>query len=190
MTTSPGTKIGYGRISTADQSTDLQTDALRDAGCERVFIDEASGTLRDRPQLTRALDYLRPNDVLVVWRLDRLGRSLRNLIDVVQQLAERDIGLISLREAIDTTTPSGRLVLHVFASISEFERDLIVERTRAGLQAARARGRVGGRPAVLTGEKLRVARQMYDSREYTVTAIADTLGISRATVYRHLQRSA
>jgi DNA invertase Pin-like site-specific DNA recombinase len=180
------TRIGYARVSTTDQDPALQVDALQAAGCDRVFIEQASGSLRERPELSRALDYLREGDSLVVWRLDRLGRSLRHLIDTVADLQGRGIGLVSLAESIDTGTSAGRLVLHVFGSLAEFERELIIERTQAGLAAARARGRVGGRPAVLKGEKLDAARQMYESRRYTVAAIARTVGVSRATLYRHL----
>jgi DNA invertase Pin-like site-specific DNA recombinase len=178
--------IGYARVSTHDQQPDLQADALADAGCQRVFIDTASGVVAARPQLERCLDHLRSADTLVVWRLDRLGRSLRHLIDTVSQLEERGVGFRSLTESIDTTTPSGRLVFHVFGALAEFERELIRERTRAGLDAARARGRYGGRPTVMTPQKLAVARQMYASREHTMDAIAKTVGVGRSTLYRHL----
>lgn len=184
--TSTGTKIGYGRVSTTDQDPALQLDALRAAGCKRVFVDKASGTLDERPELTKALDYLRPGDVLVVWRLDRLGRSLKHLIELIGDLGERGVGFQSVTEAIDTTTASGRLLFHIMGALAEFERQLIVQRTVAGLAAARARGRIGGRPRVLTGDKLRAANEMYTSHRYTVSAIAATLGVSRATVYRHI----
>lgn len=181
-----GTLIGYARISTADQSLDLQTDALRQAGCARIFTDTASGGLAERPQLAAALDYLRPGDTLVVWRLDRLGRSLRHLVDTVSDFDVRGVGFRSIHESIDTTTSSGRLVFHIFCALAEFERDLIRERTHAGLAAARARGRVGGRRSALTPQKAAVARRLYDSREHTVAEIAKVLGVSRATIYRHL----
>jgi DNA invertase Pin-like site-specific DNA recombinase len=180
------TRIGYARVSTADQNPALQIDALETAGCGRVFVDQASGSLRDRPELAKAMDYLREGDSLVVWRLDRLGRSLRHLLDTVTNLNDRGIGLVSLSESIDTSTSAGRLIMHVFASLAEFERELIIERTQAGLAAARARGRNGGRPPVLTAEKLIVARQLYASKEHTVASIARTVGVSRATLYRHL----
>jgi DNA invertase Pin-like site-specific DNA recombinase len=154
-----------------------------------VFSDQASGAVADRLELARALDHLRAGDTLVVWRLDRLGRSLRDLIDIVRSLEAREVGFRSLTESIDTTTPGGRLILHVFGALAEFERDLIRERTRAGLAAARARGRKGGRPAVMTPENVKVARQMYDSREYTVSAIAGVCHVSRATIYRSLTPS-
>ncbi len=178
--------LGYARISTGEQHPDLQVDALKAAGCYRVFVDTASGALDDRPELARTLDHLRPGDTLVVWKLDRLGRSLRHLVDTITSLADRGIGFRSLQEAIDTTTPGGKLVFHVFAALAEFERDLIRERTAAGLAAARTRGRHGGRPPVMTVYKLQVAREMYASGQYTVAAIATTLGVSRASIYRHL----
>jgi DNA invertase Pin-like site-specific DNA recombinase len=178
--------LGYARVSTGDQHPDLQVDALKAAGCYRVFVDTASGALAARPALDQVLDQLRPGDILVVWKLDRLGRSLRHLIDTVATLADRGVGFRSLQEAIDTTTPGGKLVFHIFAALAEFERDLIRERTAAGLAAARARGRKGGRPAVMTEHKIRLARQMYASKQYTVAAIASALGVSRTSIYRHL----
>src|SRR5215218_2247092 len=150
----------------------LQVDALTAAGYYRAFTETTSGARPDRPTLEQLLDQLRPGDTLVVWKLDRLGRSLRHLVDTVTGLADRGVGFCSLQEAIDTTTPGGKLVFHVFAALAEFERDLIRERTTAGLTAARARGRHGGRPSVLTGHKLQVAEDMYRSGQYTVAAIA------------------
>jgi DNA invertase Pin-like site-specific DNA recombinase len=152
----------------------------------RVFVDSASGTLAARPALDQVLDQLRPGDTLVVWKLDRLGRSLRHLVDTIAALADRGVGFRSLQEQVDTTTPGGKLVFHVFAALAEFERDLVRERTSAGLAAARTRGRRGGRPAVMTEHKVRLAREMYASRQYTVAAIAAALGVSRASIYRHL----
>ncbi len=181
--------LGYARVSTGAQDLALQHDALNTAGCLRIFDDTASGALDDRPQLAELLDHLREGDTLVVWRLDRLGRSLRHLIDTVTALADRGVGFRSLRESIDTTTPGGRLVFHVFAALAEFERDLISERTHAGLAAARARGRKGGRRTVMTPAKLAVAREMYDSRKHTTAAIAAVVGVSRATLYRALAPS-
>lgn len=173
-------------MSTGDQDLGLQHDALGAAGCIRIFSDTASGALDDRPELATALDHLREGDTLVVWRLDRLGRSLRHLISTVTELADRGVGFRSLQESLDTTTPGGRLVFHLFAALAEFERDLTRERTQAGLAAARARGRHGGRPSVMTGDRVATARTMYASGDYTVAAIASVLGVSRATVYRHL----
>jgi DNA invertase Pin-like site-specific DNA recombinase len=151
-----------------------------------VFIETASGARTNRPTLEQLVDQLRPGDTLVVWKLDRLGRSLRHLVDTVTGLADRGVGFRSLQEAIDTTTPGGKLVFHVFAALAEFERDLIRERTSAGLAAARARGHQGGRPTVMTAHKLQVAQEMYSSGQYTVAAIAKILGVSRASIYRHL----
>jgi DNA invertase Pin-like site-specific DNA recombinase len=171
-----GHLLGYARVSTTDQQPQLQVDALQRAGCYRVFTETASGARADRPVLEQVLDQLRPGDTLVVWKLDRLGRSLRHLVDTISGLADRGIGFRSLQEAIDTTTPGGKLVFHVFAALAEFERDLIRERTTAGLAAARARGRHGGRPSVLAAHKLQVAQEMYRSGKYTVSTIATTLG--------------
>jgi DNA invertase Pin-like site-specific DNA recombinase len=181
-----GHLLGYARVSTTDQQPQLQVDALEHAGCYQVFTETASGARTDRPGLEQLRDQLRPGDTLVVWKLDRLGRSLRHLVDTVTGLADRGIGFRSLQEAIDTTTPGGELVFHIFAALAEFERDLIRERTAAGLAAARARGRHGGRPSVLTGHKLQMAQEMYRSREYSVAAIAKTLEASRASIYRPL----
>jgi DNA invertase Pin-like site-specific DNA recombinase len=183
-----GDLIGYARVSTAEQDPALQLDALRTAGCCRVFSDRASGAVADRPELERAIDHLRSGDTLVVWKLDRLGRSLRHLIETVRALADRGVGFRSLTEGIDTTTPGGRLVFHVFGALAEFERDLIRERTHAGLAAARARGRHGGRPTVMTATKVAVARQMRASEEHSMADIATALGVSRASLYRSLAR--
>jgi DNA invertase Pin-like site-specific DNA recombinase len=179
--------IGYARVSTEDQSLALQEDALREAGCCRIFTEKASGALNDRPEFAKLLDHLRPGDTVAVWRLDRLGRSLKHLIDVVRDLEERQVGFRSLTEGINTTTPGGKLVFHLFGALAEFERALIVERTRAGLAAARARGRKGGRPSKMTTEKLEVARSMHSSGKHSVAAIAETVGVSRATLYRSLR---
>jgi DNA invertase Pin-like site-specific DNA recombinase len=169
-----GHLLGYARVSTTDQQPQLQVDTLQRAGCYRIFTETASGANSDRRILRQVLDQLRPGDTLVVWKLDRLGRSLRHPVDTITGLAEQGIGFRSLQEASDTTTPGGKLVFHVFAALAEFERDLIRERTSAGLAAARSRGR---RPSVLSGHKLQVAEEMYRSRQYTVAAIAKTLGV-------------
>ena len=182
----PNFKIGYARVSTLGQDEALQLDALQRAAVDRIFVDRASGSLTDRPGLTSALECARPDDSLVVWRLDRLGRSLRHLIDTVQDLEQRGVALVSLTEALDTTTPGGRLVFHVFGAMAQFERELLRERTMAGLAAARERGRVGGRPTVWTEAKLKTARSMHDSKEHDVATIARVLGVSRASVYRAL----
>jgi DNA invertase Pin-like site-specific DNA recombinase len=183
------TLLGYARVSTLEQDEALQVDALRSAGCARVFVDKTSGKLEHRPALDQLVDQLRPGDTLAVWRLDRLGRSLRHLIDTVQELEARAVAFRSLTESIDTSTPGGKLIFHVFGALAEFERDLIRERTMAGLAAARARGRKGGRPTVWTPEKLKVAREMYQSREHDVATIARVVGVSRASVYRALDTS-
>lgn len=175
-------------MSTTDQDAALQLDALNAAGCYRVWVDTMSGSLEHRPELTKLLDQLRPGDTLVVWRLDRLGRSIWHLIDQLQALGERGVGFRSLQETIDTTSPGGRLVFHVFAALAEFERDLIRERTHAGLTAARARGRNGGRPPRLSADQVRTARRLYEQRDMTVAQIGDVLGVSRTTVYRALRR--
>lgn len=183
-----GHLLGYARVSTTDQDAALQVDALNAAGCYRVFVDTISGSLDQRPELTRLLDQLRPGDTLVVWRLDRLGRSIRHLIDQLTELSGKGIGFKSLQETIDTTSPGGRLVFHVFAALAEFERDLIKERTNAGLAAARARGRTGGRPPRLSPHQVTAARRMYEQQDMTVEQIGQVLGVSRTTIYRTLQR--
>lgn len=179
--------IGYARISTTDQTLDLQLDALKQAGCEKVFTDTISGAKAERPGLGEALAYVRPGDTLVVWRLDRLGRSLKDLIAAITGLDERGIGFKSLTESIDTTTPGGKLVFHVFGALAEFERDLIRERTQAGLAAARARGRSGGRPPSLTPKQRELLRQLYADKRHSIADITQTLRISKATLYRYLK---
>jgi DNA invertase Pin-like site-specific DNA recombinase len=180
--------IGYARVSTQDQQLHLQLDDLQRTGCERVFQEKVSSG-KDRPQLRLLIDSLRIGDTVVVWKLDRLGRSLKELIGLVNDFQERGVGFRSLNDAIDTTTAQGRLVFNLFASLAEFERDLIRERTRAGLSAARARGRQGGRPKGISQEtlaKAQAVRTLYKSREKTAREIGKLLGISRATVYRYL----
>lgn len=179
--------IGYGRVSTDEQTTALQEDALRAAGCERVFLEKASGTItpKDRPELARALDFLRPGDVLVVWRLDRLARSMKDLIETVTEIERRGVGFRSLTEAIDTSSAAGRLTFHLFSALSEFERQLLVERTRAGLRAAAARGRMGGRRPTLTKAHLADAEALLHlGRDPAV--VAERLGVTRATLYSYL----
>jgi DNA invertase Pin-like site-specific DNA recombinase len=179
--------IGYARVSTLDQNPQMQEDALTKVGCAPVFLDRASGTLAERPQLAAALAYLREGDTLVVWRLDRLGRSLQHLVKVIGDLQARGVAFRSLTESIDTSTPTGTLMLHLFGAFAQFERDLIAERTNAGLAAARARGRTGGRKPLMTSKKTQIAQQMYEQGGSTVAEIAQTVGVSRATVYRHLR---
>jgi DNA invertase Pin-like site-specific DNA recombinase len=177
--------VGYARVSTQEQDLALQLDALQAAGCERIFTEKASGAQRDRPQLHAALDYMRPDDTLVVWKLDRLARSLRQLLDTVEALHARQIGLRSLTEAIDTGTPGGTLVFRLFGALAEFERSIIRERTRAGLAAARARGRTGGRPPALSEADKTVARALLKDSAITVEEVAKRLRVSPATLYRH-----
>lgn len=178
-------RIGYARVSTTDQDLALQRDALAVAGCERVFEDRASSAKADRPGLAQALAYARNGDVLVVWKLDRLGRSLSHLIDTVRELDSRDVGLRSLTEQIDTTTPGGRLIFHLFGALGQFERDLIRERTRAGLKAAEARGRRGGRKPVVTAEKLRRARE-HIARGLSVREAAARVRVGKTALYAAL----
>lgn len=180
--------IGYARVSTADQTMALQEDALQQAGCEKIFKDVMSGSTTERPGLSEALEYTRSGDVLVVWKLDRLGRSLAHLIQVVQQLQADGIGFRSLQENMDTTTSGGQLIFHIFGALAEFERSLIRERTNAGLAAARARGRVGGRTPRLSPDQIRMARQLMASPDTTGQQVADALHVSRATLYRALKR--
>ena len=167
--------IGYARVSTQDQNPELQHDALMEAGCEKVFTEKASGAQRDRPELQAALDYMRPGDALVVWKLDRLARSLKQLIETIERLEEKQIGFRSLTEAIDTTTSGGRLIFPLFGALAEFERSIIRERTKAGLAAARARGRFGGRPAALTPDDLSIARTLLRNPDITVEEVAKQL---------------
>ena len=181
--------IGYARVSTRDQHPEAQTDALSAAGCEKVFVDHASGILAKRTALDEALGYLRAGDTLVITKLDRLGRSVRNLKALADELQSRQVGLRALSQGIDTTTPGGRLFFHMLAAIAEFEHDLIVERTVDGLAAARARGRMGGPRFKMTSTNMAQARSMYDAGQHTVQQIADTCGVSRPTIYRHLGTS-
>lgn len=180
--------IGYARVSTLDQNLDLQKKSLLEAGCEKIYEDAASGTASDRPGLNLLLEVLREGDCLVVWKLDRLGRSLKRLIELVETLAERGINFRSLTDSIDTATPSGRFFFHLMASLAEMERDLIVERTRAGLEAARAKGRVGGRRRVMTAGKVEAGRRLL-AAGMTAKEAAASLGVSLPTFYRWLPAS-
>lgn len=178
--------IGYARVSTTDQSLDLQRDALVAAGCDPIYTDVASGSRDDRPGLQEALRALRSGDVLVVWKLDRVGRSLPHLVQLVADLHKRDVGFRVLTDNIDTTSATGRLVFHLFAALAEFERSLIIERTRAGLTAARARGRMGGRPPKMTPAKVRMAMTLMADQHNAAVDVAEQLGISTATLYRYV----
>ena len=179
--------IGYCRVSTQDQNLELQLDELKKAGCEKIFQDVASGSKYEREGLQDAIAFAREGDCVVVWKLDRLSRSLRHLIDTVNQLKERGVGLRVLTQNLDTTTPSGTLVFHIFGALAEFERLLIKERTNAGLAAARARGRVGGRPKAMDEKKIQIAQSLYVDGKTTVSEICDTLNVSKATLYRNLK---
>ena len=182
--------IGYARVSTTEQILDLQQDALKKIGCHKIFTDIISSAKPERPGLRDALAYVRGGDTLVVWRLDRLGRSLKELIEIVKDLNTRNIDFQSITEHIDTSTPGGKLVFHIFGALAEFERDIIRERTKAGLAAARARGRLGGRPKVQTlntPKKVAIAQALYNDKTNSIAEICTTLNISRATLYRYIK---
>lgn len=181
-------RIGYARVSTHEQNLDLQLDALKNAGCEKTLKDVASGAKTDRDGLTDILKQLRKGDTLVVWKLDRLGRSLRHLIEMITLLKGQGVYFKSLQENIDTSSSGGKLIFHVFGALAEFERDIISERTQAGLAAARSRGRVGGRPRLMDDKMLEMARVMLADESNTVRDVCSTLGISKATLYRHLKK--
>lgn len=183
--------IGYARVSTHEQTLDLQIDALKEAGCEKIYEDKITSIADTRPGLEKAFEIAREGDTFVVWRLDRLGRSTIQLIDVVNDIKDRGIDFKSLKENIDTTTPGGKLIFHVFAALAEYERGLIKERTKAGLEAARARGRKGGRPpAIDPGDtkKLRRLYALYDSKQHTIEEIRDIMGISKTTLYGYINQ--
>jgi len=182
-------KIGYMRVSTFDQNLDLQEDALNKEGCDKIFSDKISGakSKTEREGLRNALDFMREGDVLVIYKLDRLGRTLKNLIEMVNDLSKKKMGLKSLSESIDTTTANGKLIFHVFGAISEFERDIIRERTRAGLGAARARGKFGGRPRKITDEKIKMAKRLHADKSIDIKDIIKNLQVSRSAFYRMLQ---
>ena len=183
-------KIGYVRVSKQEQHEELQIDALKEAGCEKWFADKTTGAKAERKGLDEALAYLRPGDTLVVWKLDRAGRSLPHLIELLKGLKERDIEFVSLTEQIDTSTPGGKLLFHMMGALAEFERDLIRERTNAGLAAARARGHRGGRPKKLkTNGKVTLAQQMFADKSHSIPEMCTALGISRATFYRYVKET-
>jgi len=181
--------IGYARVSTHDQHLDLQQDALKQVGCKRIIVDRVSGTVAERPGLKQIKDIVREGDTLVVWRLDRLGRSIRDLIEWVHWLEQEGAGLKSLQEAIDTTSTGGKLTFHIFAALAEFERQLIQERTHAGLQAARARGRLGGRPKALSARKQQRAVELYQEKRLAVQDICKIMGISKPTLYAYVRQA-
>ena len=181
--------IGYARVSTQDQNPDLQKDALQKAGCREIYVDKVTGTAAHRSELQKARARLREGDTLVVWRLDRLGRSLKDLIDWVAYLEQEGVAFKSLQESIDTTTPTGKLVFHMFGALAEFERNLIRERTQAGLAAARARGRKGGRAKALSPAKRNRAVELYNNREVSVKEICNMFSISKPTLYSYVRES-
>lgn len=181
--------LGYARVSTDDQNLNLQRDALQAAGCERTFEDMASGAKTDRIGLAALMTVLRAGDTVVIWRLDRLGRSLKNLIELVERLEAAKVGLRSLQENIDTTSSGGRLVFHLFGALAEFERNLVRERTLAGLAAARARGRMGGRPKRLDPAKLALALRLHHEDKHTIKEICQMMGISKSTLYNYLTKA-
>lgn len=180
--------VGYARVSTQDQSLDSQMDALTSAGCEKIYTDKASGLKDTRPGLQDLLSFIRPGDTLVVYRLDRLGRNLKNLIAIVEELKANNIGMRFLSEGIDTTTSGGTLVFNLFASIAQFERDVIKERTMMGLASAKARGRIGGRKPKLSDGKINHAVELYNSGVKTIREICDIIGISKAQLYDYLRK--
>lgn len=180
--------IGYARVSTDDQNLNLQHDALKNAGCEKIFDDQITGSKIQRPGLDTILEFARTGDVIVVWRLDRLSRSLKDLIEVVALLDSKKIGLRSLHESIDTSSSSGKLIFHIFGALAEFERNLIRERTHAGLAAARSRGKMGGRPKKLNSEKAKLAQDLYYQKTRTIKQICELVGVSKPTLYKYLKK--
>lgn len=180
--------IGYARISTLEQHLDLQVEALEKTGCDRIYQEVVSGIKAERKRLNEAISYLRPGDTLVVWRLDRLGRSLKQLIEIINDLRKREIGFKSIIESIDTTTPTGQFFFHVTGAFAELERNLIRERTMAGLASARARGRNGGRPKVMDDKTFHMALVLYNEQKTTVTDICKQFGVSNRTFYRYLEK--
>lgn len=179
--------IGYARCSTQDQSLDLQLDSLKAAGCQKIFTDKVSGTISDRPGLNKLREQLRPGDTLVVWRLDRWARSLKHLIEWMSYLESEGVNFRSLHENIDTSTPAGRLTFHLFSALSEFESSLNRQRTRAGLEAARARGRMGGRPKALNKDKRELAISLYNEKKLSVQKVCEMMSISKPTLYKYLK---
>ncbi len=179
-------KIGYARVSTQEQNLDLQTQALNSAGCEKIYLEKASGAQRDRPELKEALNYMRQGDILIVWKLDRLARSMNQLIETISLLDQKGIGLHSITEAFDTTTAGGKLIFHIFGALAEFERAVIRERTLAGLKVAREQGRIGGRPRSISGSDITMAKAMLKEPGITIAQIARRLNVSPATLYRHI----
>jgi len=182
-------KIGYARVSTQDQKLDLQVDALQNAGCEKIFQEKASGKNNERPELIRMMEQLRKNDILIIWKLDRLGRSLKNLIEIVSELQNMGVELISIQDNVNTSTATGKLTFAIFGALAEFERDIIRERTKAGLAAARARGKRGGRKNVLNDKQVQILKSLSVNNSLSVGEICKQLGISKGTYYNYLNRA-
>lgn len=180
--------IGYVRVSTGDQNLDLQLDALKQVGCDRIYKDIASGAKADRIGLLEVLKYIRKGDTLVVWRLDRLGRSLRHLIDTINQINDQGSYFRSIQESIDTSTSGGKLIFHIFGALAEFERDIIRDRTNAGIAAARKRGRVGGRPKITDKKKVALAKSLFKDKSNSIASICEILNVSKTTLYRCLKK--
>lgn len=183
-------KIGYAGVSTKDQDLSLQIDALEDAGCERIYEEQITGSTKERPELQKMLEQIREGDVIIIWKLDRLARSLKDLVSLVNEIQEKGAGLNSLHDHIDTTTPHGKFTFHIFAAMAEFERDIIRERTNAGLASARARGRKGGRPKGLSKKAQNtaiIAEKLYEEGELTIKEICEQLSISKMTLYNYLR---
>ncbi len=182
-------KIGYARVSTFEQNLDLQIDALLKAGCEDIITDEISGSIAERPGLTKLRQILRKGDTVIVWRLDRLGRSHKHLIEWINEIKIIGVGFQSLQESIDTSTSTGQLIFHIFASLAEFERNLIKERTKAGLEAARSRGRQGGRPEKLNRDKKQLTIDLYKAKKHSIKQICQSVGISKPTLYSYVRKA-
>ena len=180
-------KIGYARVSTVEQNLDLQIDALKKAGCEKIITDEISGAKSERNGLQELMTMLRKGDEIIVWRLDRLGRSLKHLIELINHFNDVGVTFTSLQESINTNNSTGKLIFHIFGALSEFERNLILERTKAGLASARARGRLGGRPKKLNKDKRKLAKELYNSKKYSLTQICSMLSISKPTLYKYVR---
>jgi DNA invertase Pin-like site-specific DNA recombinase len=180
-------KIGYARVSTIDQNLDLQIDCLKKAGCQKIITDKISGSLQNRVGLEELLNIIRKDDEVIVWRLDRLGRSLKHLIELITIFNKKEIFFTSITESINTKSSSGKLIFHIFASLSEFERNLISERTKSGLQAARSRGKLGGRPKKVPKEKRQLAKELYNNKKYSLAEICNIIGISKPTLYKYIR---
>ncbi len=180
-------KLGYARISTLSQTLDHQIDALKQLNCDRIFTDEVSGSKKERPGLSHMKEVMRKGDTIIVWRLDRLGRSMKDLIELIEFFKDKEVLFLSIKEGIDTTTINGQLMLHLFASFADFERNIIRERTLSGLQAARARGRIGGRRFKFSNDKRELVRDLYNGKNHSLAEISEMMGISVPTIYNYMR---